>query len=166
MLRAAPGAPGCDGLPPVHEQWTNVYIHATYGQKEKPCSTSYTPRKHRVSNFSLAAIQVLNVTPCSAGVKDADAAVILGGLSTKTVQRWRDGDYGRVSRDMADRMSNLLGIHKALRVVFSDPKRGYDWMNAENSAFADVSALDVLRRGGMEDLIRIRRYLDSVRGGW
>jgi hypothetical protein len=100
------------------------------------------------------------------GVKDADAAVILGGLSTKTVQRWRDGDYGRVSRDMADRMSNLLGIHKALRVVFSDPKRGYDWMNAENSAFADVSALDVLRRGGMEDLIRIRRYLDSVRGGW
>lgn len=100
------------------------------------------------------------------GVKDAGAAIILGGISTKTVQRWRDGDYGRVSRDMADRMSNLLGIHKALRIVFSDLQRGYDWINARNKVFGDKSALDVLRRGGMEDLIRIRRYLDSVRGGW
>ena len=99
-------------------------------------------------------------------VKDADAAIILGGISTKTLQRWRDGDYGRVTRDLADRMSNLLGIHKALRIIFSDPQRGYDWMSAQTSTFGDQTALDVLRRGGMEDLIRVRRYLDSVRGGW
>lgn len=99
-------------------------------------------------------------------VKDADAAVILGGISTKTLQRWRDGDYGRVSRDMADRMSNILGIHKALRIIFSDPQRGYDWMSTKTSALGGKSALDVALRGGMEDLIRIRRYLDSVRGGW
>ncbi|PHR18071.1 MAG: hypothetical protein COA41_10730 [Sphingopyxis sp.] len=99
-------------------------------------------------------------------VKDADAAIILGGISKKTLRRWRDGDYGRVNRDMADRMSNLLGIHKALRVIFSDPQRGYSWINNPNKAFGDQSALDVLRLGGMEDVVRIRRYLDSVRGGW
>lgn len=99
-------------------------------------------------------------------VKDTDAAIILGGISSKTLRRWRDGDYGRANRDMADRMSNLLGIHKALRIVFSDPQRGYDWMNSKSSALGDNSVLDVLLRGGMEDLIRIRRYLDSVRGGW
>ena len=99
-------------------------------------------------------------------VTDVDAAVILGGLATKTFRRWKDGDYGRVNRDLADRMSNLLGIHKALRIIFSDPSRGYEWVRAKNSAFGGQSALAILKQGGMEDIIRVRRYLDSVRGGW
>lgn len=99
-------------------------------------------------------------------VKDADAAVILGGVSVKTVRRWRDGDYGRVSRDLADRLSNLLGVHKTLRIIFSDPARGYNWIRAKNGALGGLSALEVMLLGGMSDLIRVRRYLDSVRGGW
>lgn len=99
-------------------------------------------------------------------VSDVDAAVILGGLAAKTFRRWKDGDYGRVNRDLADRMSNLLGIHKALRIIFSEPARGYEWVRADNKAFAGKSALAILKQGGMEDIIRIRRYLDSLRGGW
>lgn len=99
-------------------------------------------------------------------VSDVDAAVILGGLAPKTFRRWKVGDYGRVNRDLADRMSNLLGIHKALRIIFSEPVRGYEWVQADNKAFAGKSALTVLKQGGMEDIIRIRRYLDSLRGGW
>ncbi len=99
-------------------------------------------------------------------VTDADAALLLGGLSAKTFRRWKDGDYGRVTRDLADRMSHLLGIHKALRILFADPERGYRWMTAPNDAFDGQSALDVLRRGGMSDIIRVRHYLNSTRGGW
>ncbi|MEM8541731.1 MAG: MbcA/ParS/Xre antitoxin family protein [Pseudomonadota bacterium] len=99
-------------------------------------------------------------------VSDIDAAVILGGIAAKTFRRWKDGDYGRVNRDLADRMSNLLGIHKALRIIFSDASRGYEWIRAENKAFAQNSALDILKRGGMQDILRIRHYLDSTRGGW
>lgn len=99
-------------------------------------------------------------------VSDVDAAVILGGLAAKTFRRWKDGDYGRVKRDLADRMSNLLGIHKALRIIFSEPARGYEWVQSDNKAFAGKSALAILKQGGMEDIIRIRRYLDSLRGGW
>lgn len=99
-------------------------------------------------------------------LSDADAAVLLGGISTKTFRRWKDGDLGRVTRDLADRLSNLLGVHKALRLIFSDPAAGYRWMAAANAAFGGMSALDLLRQGGMEDLVRLRRYLDSVRGGW
>lgn len=99
-------------------------------------------------------------------LSDGDAAVLLGGLSTKTYRRWKEGDHGRVTRDLADRLSHLLGVHKALRLVFSDPAAGYRWMSAANTAFGGMSALDLLRQGGMEDLIRLRRYLDSVRGGW
>jgi len=125
-----------------------------------PVTGDYTKAEHEAMQRA-----VINLF-AKWGVKDADAAIIFGGISKKTVQRWREGDYGRVNRDMADRMSNLLGVHKALRIVFSDSQRGYDWINTENKAFGGKSALDVLRRGGMEDLIRIRRYLDSVRGGW
>ena len=100
------------------------------------------------------------------GLTDAEAATLLGGLSTKTLQRWRDGAGGRVGRDLADRMSNLLGIHKALRLIFADPARGYAWIRKPNAAFDGASALEVMLRGGMEDILRVRRYLDSVRGGW
>lgn len=100
------------------------------------------------------------------GVTDAEAATILGGISAKTFRRWKTGDYGRVGRDLADRMSNLLGIHKALRIIFTDPATGYDWMCTENAALGGRSALEVMQNGGMEDIVRIRRYLDSVRGGW
>jgi Protein of unknown function (DUF2384) len=100
------------------------------------------------------------------GVTDVDAAVLLGGISPKTYRRWRDGEYGRVNRDLADRMSYLLGIHKALRIIFAEPAQGYRWMNQPNARFAGETPLQLLRRGGMEDLRRLRRYLDSVRGGW
>lgn len=50
------------------------------------------------------------------GVGADDAAILLGGISSKTFRRWKDGYYGRVNRDQADRMSLLLGIHKALRM--------------------------------------------------
>lgn len=100
------------------------------------------------------------------GVTDVDASTILGGISAKTFRRWKAGDFGRINRDLADRMSNLLGIHKALRIIFVDPGSGYEWMRLKNTALGDRSPLDVMRQGGMQDIIRIRRYLDSVRGGW
>ena len=99
------------------------------------------------------------------GVSDVDAATILGGISAKTFRRWKDRDYGRVGRDLADRMSHLLGIHKALRIIFSDPHAGYAWVRSDNAAFQGKSALEIMKYGGMEHIVRIRRYLESVRSG-
>jgi hypothetical protein len=99
-------------------------------------------------------------------VSDADAAIILGGIAPRTVSRWRAGELGRVTRDLADRMSLLLGIHKSLRILFEEPGRGYRWIKAPNDAFGGRSALDILRQGGMADIARLRSYLVSVRAGW
>jgi hypothetical protein len=60
--------------------------------------------------------------------------------------------------DLKARLSDLIGIHKVLRIVFREPRRGYDWVQAPNSVFGGKSALDVMLGG---DLMRIRRYLDS-----
>ena len=100
------------------------------------------------------------------GLTDGEAACLLGGLSPRTLQRWKGGRYSPYNRDLADRMSLILGIHKALRIIFSEPARGYAWVGLPNEAFGGRSARDVMMNGGMADLAQVRRYLDSVRGGW
>jgi hypothetical protein len=59
-----------------------------------------------------------------------------------------------------------MGIHKALRYLFTEPARGYAWIRKPNEAFAGQSALDVMMRGEITDLIDLRSYLDAERGGW
>lgn len=97
---------------------------------------------------------------------DAQAATLLGDVSPRTIQRWRAGSEARISRDCAARMSNLLGIHKALRILFRSKTRGYEWIRRPNDTFGGQSALDVMLRGDLTDLMRVRRYLDAVRGAW
>jgi hypothetical protein len=99
-------------------------------------------------------------------VTDAEASVLLGDLSPRTFQRWKAGQYGRVGIDLVTRMSNLLGIHKALRLLFEDADRGYRWVRAANAAFGGKSALVVMLGGQITDLMRVRRYLDAQRGQW
>jgi len=95
---------------------------------------------------------------------DAQACVLLGGLSPRTWARWKVGAIGRVSRDLKARLSNLLGIHKALRIIFTDAGQGYGWIHRANDAFGGTSARDVMLGGELTDIMRVRRYLDSVRG--
>ena len=99
-------------------------------------------------------------------ISDADASVLLGDVSPRTFQRWKIGQYGRAGVDLVTRMSNLLGIHKALRLLFSDPARGYQWVHLANAAFGGRSALAIMRDGQLTDLMRVRHYLDAQRGGW
>jgi Protein of unknown function (DUF2384) len=100
------------------------------------------------------------------GITDNEASIVLGDVSPRTFQRWKVGQYGRAGVDLIARMSNLLGIHKALRMLFSDPVRGYRWVRAANDAFGGKSALNIMLAGQITDLMRVRRYLDAQRGAW
>ena len=95
-----------------------------------------------------------------------DQAATLLDLPVRTYRRWKAGEQGRIDRDGKARLSNLMGIHKALRILFSDAARGYRWIRAANDAFACRSALDIMLGGELTDLMRVRRYLDAERGGW
>lgn len=98
-------------------------------------------------------------------VTDEQASILLD-LNLRTYRRWKAGDTGKADRDTKARLSNLMGIHKALRIIFRDPQRGYDWVGSPNEAFAGTSALGVMLGGEMTDIMRVRRYLDAERGGW
>ena len=96
---------------------------------------------------------------------DEQAATLLD-LPLTTYRRWKAGSLGRIGRDGKARLSNLIGIHKALRIIFTEKQRGYDWIKAPNAAFAGRSALQVMLGGELSDLMRVRRYLDAERGAW
>ena len=95
-----------------------------------------------------------------------DQAATLLDMPVRTYRRWKADGPGRISRDGSARLSNIMGIHKALRIIFSEAQRGYAWIKAGNTAFAGSSALDVMLGGELTDSMRVRRYLDATRGGW
>lgn len=96
---------------------------------------------------------------------DEQAATLLD-MPVRSYRRWKAEGSGRVSRDGRARLSNLMGIHKALRIIFSEGSHGYAWIRAANDAFGGASALDVMLGGELTDIMRVRRYLDAERGGW
>jgi uncharacterized protein (DUF2384 family) len=98
-------------------------------------------------------------------ITDDEAATLLD-LPVRTFRRWKAGDLGRIDRDGKARLSNIMGIHKALRIVFREPQRAYAWIKAPNAAFGNRTALDIMLGGELTDLMRVRRYLDAERGAW
>lgn len=99
-------------------------------------------------------------------LNDAEAREILGGLAARTWARWKAGDIGRIDRDLATRLSLLMGIHKGLRYLFSDPKRGYDWVKKPNTVFGGSTPAEIMSHGDIFSLARVRAWLDAERGGW
>ena len=98
------------------------------------------------------------------GLTDAEAATLLGAISTRTYARWKDGEIGRLSVDQKTRLSILMGIHKALRILLTENARVYAWVKKPNRAFGGASALDIMLRGLIPDLFRVRHFLDAARG--
>lgn len=99
-------------------------------------------------------------------VSDAQARILLGQPSPSTFYRWKRGEIGAVPSDTVWRLGDLMGIHKALRHLFTEPERGYAWVSKPNAAFGGKSALERMLAGAPSDLTAVRDYLDAERGGW
>jgi hypothetical protein len=97
-------------------------------------------------------------------VTDEEAAILLN-LSVPTFRRWKAEGPGRIGRDGKARLSNIMGIHKALRIIFREPQRAHAWIKTPNGALAGWTALDVMLSGELTDLMCVRCYLDAERGG-
>jgi len=116
--------------------------------------------RERLARMVVSLLDHWNLTP-------NDAAVLLG-LSTQsrsTVARYRRGEPLADSADLLARAGHLLGIHKALRILFPhDRDLAYAWVTTPNRRFGDVAPLEVMRRHGYEGILAVRRYLDFERG--
>lgn len=100
------------------------------------------------------------------GLEDEQGRVLLGQPSPRTFARWKAGEISRLPHDTRQRLSYLMGIHKALRHMFKEPGRAYAWVGRPNRAFGGQSALQRMLAGDVTDLAAVRAYLDAERGGW
>lgn len=101
------------------------------------------------------------------GISPADQALLLGlsAQSRSTVARYRRGEPLADNADLLARVGHLLGIHKALRVIFPhDRDLAYGWVTTPNRRFGGIPPLEVMRRHGFEGVLAVRRYLDFERG--
>ena len=98
------------------------------------------------------------------GVDNEEAMVILGRPSRSTFYKWKRGDVATVPYDTVRRLSYVLGIYKALQILFKSPAQADAWIRKANDAFGGGSALARMLGGDVTDLAAVRRYLDAVRG--
>ncbi|HXJ09700.1 MAG TPA: MbcA/ParS/Xre antitoxin family protein [Burkholderiales bacterium] len=101
------------------------------------------------------------------GLGPADQATLLGlsAQSRTTVARYRKGEPLADSADLLARAGHLLGIHKALRIMFPhDLELAYRWVGTPNRRFGEVAPLEVMKKHGYEGILAVRRYLDFERG--
>src|ERR1035441_5045809 len=73
---------------------------------------------------------------------------------------------GVLTQDELTRISFLIGIFKALNILFSE-KLANQWVSRPNSnpMFKNQPPLACLIQGGMPGMRAVRRLLDSRRGG-
>ena len=95
-----------------------------------------------------------------------EAMTLLGLRSRSTYHVWKDGKSGPLPRDTLERISYVLGIYKALRLLLPSDEAADAWIRKPNTAplFGGRSALERLLSGNVADLYEVRRYLDSQRG--
>jgi hypothetical protein len=98
------------------------------------------------------------------GVDDAEARILLGSPSRSTFYNYKRGEGGALSADTLERISYVLGIYKALKLLFTNPQQADAWIRKPNAAFGGRSALDHALGGKVVDLAAVRVYLDAVRG--
>ncbi|MBN8728330.1 MAG: DUF2384 domain-containing protein [Xanthomonadales bacterium] len=100
------------------------------------------------------------------GLSAEQERVLLGAPGRSTYFRWKKERAGALSRDTLERISYLLGIYKALHILFPDPAQADGWLRRANAAplFGGASALDRMLAGQVGDLQLVRQYLDAQRG--
>jgi hypothetical protein len=96
-----------------------------------------------------------------------DQAALLGLAASNraALTRYRKGEAIGSSRDQLERVGHLLGIHKNLRLLFPQNRDlAYRWMSTRNTAFDNLTPVEVVAKWGFAGLLRVRAYLERARG--
>ena len=101
-------------------------------------------------------------------VSDEDARQLLGGISNGSYYQLKanPGSTKTLDQDRLERVSYLIGIFKALNILYSQ-RLADQWMQLPNTnpIFAGRTPLDYILRGGQGAMDTVRRLLDARRGG-
>ena len=123
-------------------------------------------RKEVQVRLSPAAVPAFFKLVASWHVRDEAARQLLGGVSNGVFYQLKGGRKKTLDQDKLTRISLLLGVFKALHILYS-PKLANGWVNLPNAnpMFAGEAPLTYMIKGGVPALLRVRQLLDARRGG-
>jgi hypothetical protein len=105
------------------------------------------------------------------GIPTRDRIALLGEPSNSTYHEWVKKARGDVALtlplDTLTRISGLLGIHKALGILFPVEAEAMTWLKGPHRGelFGGQAPLEIMIEGGLDGILTVRRYLDAWRGG-
>lgn len=123
-------------------------------------------KKHDTAEVATVALKAFGnvVTEWALPVNEAAA---LADMSESTWKRARKpGHAAGLTKDQLLRLSAIIGIYKALKLYFSDSIAAR-WMTLPNQGplFNGARPVDTLIEEGLPQFLRVRTYLDALRGG-
>lgn len=128
-------------------------------------STQKSPSNRDISSTGLRAFfNIANHWNLNAD----EQMTLLGAPGRSTFFKWKSNlGTTDLKRDTLERLSYILGIYKALQILLPHEAASDAWVKKPNAAplFAGKSALDRMLGGNVSDLLAVRQYLDSQRGG-
>jgi hypothetical protein len=100
------------------------------------------------------------------GIKDPDARQLLGGISSGSYYAWKKQPKRILDQDALIRISLLLGIFKALNILYSEVLADA-WITLpnRNPMFRGASPLTYMIQRGQPGMVHVRQLLDARRGG-
>ena len=100
------------------------------------------------------------------GLSAEQQRVLLGSPGRSTFFRWKRGRAGQLPHDALERVSYVLGIYKALHLLFGNERQANEWVRRPNAAplLGGRPALERMLGGQVADLFVVRQYLDAQRG--
>ncbi len=91
---------------------------------------------------------------------------LLGWPPSSTFHKYKSGNAGVLSFDTLTRISLVLGIYKALEVLYSDNAFADRWVQMPNAnpMFEGQTPMAFVAKAGLDGLYQVRRLLDARRG--
>ena len=98
------------------------------------------------------------------GINASEQRILLGDIPRNTYTKYKALPEVKLSSDMLERISYVLGVYKALQVLFPTREQAAAWIRKKNTAypFNGNSALALMLNGRVTDLADVRRYIDAV----
>lgn len=93
---------------------------------------------------------------------------LLGWPAPSTYHKYKAGQIGTLSFDMLSRISLVLGIYKALHILYPQAELADQWVKLRNAnpLLGGKPPLELMVDGGIDGLHQVRRLLDARRGEW
>jgi uncharacterized protein (DUF2384 family) len=99
-------------------------------------------------------------------IRDESARELLGGVSNGTFYKLKKGQVSRLDVDKLTRISLVVGIFKALNILYSQ-RLADAWISRPNTnpMFRGDTPLAYMIKGAVPGMMRVRQLLDARRGG-